>query len=198
MTDPSKERLSGRPYVAMRNPELRRDNIRIRAVEPQDIEDIRLWRNSQMAVLRQSGQISRDAQVKYFNTHVWPEKNNAKPRQILVAIEKADILIGYGGLVYIDWIARKAEISFLLDSEIERQSDKYSRFFFTFLKLIQVLAFEDLRLNRLFTETFSNRIRHIDTLEAAGMKHEGTLREHVIVGGQKRDSLVHAIISSDR
>jgi carbamoyl-phosphate synthase large subunit len=189
------ERDSG--YRAMPRPRLGDDALSLRAIHERDIEAVRLWRNAQMDVLRQSEPISPDAQVRYFAEKVWPEKALREPMQILLAIECKGVLIGYGGLVHISWPYRRAEISFLLKPKLEQDDFSLVPIFTRYLLLIQELAFQDLGLHRLTTETYEHRTNHIKAMEAAGHRHEGTLREHVLIDGQPTDALVHGILASD-
>ena len=68
--------------------------ITLRVLQKEDIENIRLWRNAQMDVLRQACAISSEEQVDYFEQHVWPEKISSQPRQILLGIALSNKLIG--------------------------------------------------------------------------------------------------------
>lgn len=172
-------------------------DLLIRAVKPDDIEFIRQWRNAQMDVLRQSTLITPDAQQRYFEQFIWPDKLLPEPRQILLAIEYRGQLIGYGGLVHISWSYRRAEISFLLKPSFENDTSVLRDLFYRYLALVQELAFEDLNLNRLTTETYENRVNHIEVLEASGHRLEGVLRDHVIVKGKLTSALVHAILAHE-
>jgi carbamoyl-phosphate synthase large subunit len=181
----------------MRQPRLYDGDLMLRSVEPRDIEAIRQWRNTQMDVLRQNSVITFLEQKKYFDENIWPEKASNKPKQILLGIEKDGELIGYGGLVHISWDFRRAEISFLLKPSLEKDRENLQDIFSRYLFMIQELAFEDLQLHKLTTETYGQRIVHIQILEATGFKIEGRLREHVIVGGEFKDSLVHSVLSNE-
>ncbi|WP_416738934.1 GNAT family N-acetyltransferase [Pseudomonas sp. NFX71] len=99
-------------YRVMPTPTLSDGVLEVRAVQPADIEAIRQWRNAQMDVLRQTAPISPDQQAHYFAEHVWPQTESLEPTQVLVALERAGVLIGYGGLVHISWVNRRAEVSF--------------------------------------------------------------------------------------
>ncbi|WP_246116716.1 GNAT family N-acetyltransferase [Denitrobaculum tricleocarpae] len=167
------------------------------AIQPEHIELVRQWRNAQMDELRQSHPITPEEQEKFFKENVWPDKAVDKPAQILLAIKEGRRLIGYGGLVYINWEHRRAEVSFLLSEEVEALPDQRSQVFLDFLNSIKALSFVDLGLNRLTTETFAHRTRHIETLETAGFKREGTLREHIVMNGKYANSILHAVIASD-
>ncbi|MEO1312601.1 MAG: GNAT family N-acetyltransferase [Pseudomonadota bacterium] len=198
MSDAAKDPRPDAPYRVMPNAHLRRGALCVSALQPRHIEAVRIWRNAQMDVLRQAHPITAAAQRAYFETHVWPEKPRDTPRQILLAIAREGTLIGYGGLVHIDWPSRRAEVSFLLKPELERIPSTVTSVFLDFLKIVQDLAFVELALNRLTTETFAHRREHINTLEAAGFRHEGTMREHVLVNGKTSDSLLHGMLASDR
>ena len=168
--------------------------LALRAIEPKDIESIRQWRNAQMDVLRQTAPITPEAQREYFAKHIWPQKALVHPTQILFALEREGSLIGYGGLVHISWPNRRGEISFLLSPELEAAPETRADLFLRYLRLVQKIAFADLRLGRLVTETFEHRKAHIATLEAAGMRPEGRLRHHVLVNGEPTDSLMHGML----
>ncbi|GID07532.1 GNAT family N-acetyltransferase [Pseudomonas sp. 008] len=184
-------------YLVMPNPYLSDGVLDIRAVQPTDIHAIRQWRNAQMDVLRQTALISPEEQERYFAEHVWSQIASSEPSQILLAIESAGVLIGYGGLVHISWPNRRAEVSFLLTPDLEKKSEELIAFFSRFLDLMKQLAFEDLGLRRLCTETFAHRTRHIATLEASGFRCEGRLREHVLIGGKPMDSFTHGALACE-
>ena len=184
-------------YRVMPRASLEDGILSFRAVNSKDIESIRQWRNAQMDVLRQGVLITSEAQKCYFAEYVWPDKSRLQPSQILLAIERHGELIGYGGLVHISWEDQRAEISFLLAPFIESNSQFRAEIFSIFLKHIQVLAFEDLKLSRLWTETFAHRADHLRVLEAAGFRFEGRLRGHVIICGRPIDSLLHGLLANE-
>lgn len=168
----------------------------IEAIQPAHIEPIRQWRNAQIDVLRQSSIISPEQQRAYYEQHIWPDQKNMQPRNILVAIHQGDDFIGYGGLVHIAWEHRRAELSFLLDTTLTSDINFLIRTFGTFLELMKVLAFEDLGLQRLSTETYAMRKHHIDVLEESGFRREGVLKQHVIIDGEPVDSILHGCLAS--
>ncbi len=184
-------------YKIMPSPQLCGDGITLRAVEPNDIEFIRRWRNAQMDVLRQVVPISIEEQKEYFAKHVWPEKESSTPKQILLAILREGVFIGYGGLVHICWDSRRAELSFLLDPLIESEPETRGSVFLAFLVLSQRIAFKDLHLSRLWTETYSTRTAHLHTLEIGGFKEEGRLRAHSIIENRPVDSIIHGLLASE-
>lgn len=155
---------------------------------------IRIWRNAQMDVLRQSSPITEEQQVEYFDKFVWPLKKENEPKQVLLAIERDGLLIGYGGLVNISWPDKRAEVSFLLDSDLEGIEAEKTSVFLAFLELMATAVGQELGLKKLWTETYAFRKSHINTLEKAGFVQEGRLREHVVVDGVRVDSVVHGML----
>jgi RimJ/RimL family protein N-acetyltransferase len=108
--------------------------------------------------------------------------------------------VGYGGLTHIDWLHRRAEISFLVDPERAADRERYEADFSAFLDFLERWAFTDLGLNRLYTETYAFREHHIRILESRGLEPEGHLRQHILdpVGdGGFVDSIIHGI-TADR
>ena len=185
------------PYACMPRARVSHDSFSLQAVQPGDIEAIRRWRNAQLDVLRQSAPISPEQQVRYFEERIWPAKSEPRPDTILVAFREGSRLVGYGGLVYVSWEHRRAEVSFLLDDRLAARPDEYSRLFGRYLRLLKEMAFEDLGLERLFTETYAFRNAHMAVLESEGFRPEGNMRGHVVVDGVRVDSLLHGCLRSD-
>jgi RimJ/RimL family protein N-acetyltransferase len=167
---------------------------RLVAIRQEDIESIRIWRNAQIEVLRQNTPISTGQQQAYFHEQIFPTFTHRQPKQILFSYLLENELIGYGGLTHIDWEVQRAEISFLANPRRVKDPSLYQSDFSHFLKLISKVAFEDLHLHRLFTETFAFRKAHMKILEQAGFQKEGILREHVYKNGQWFDSVMHGLL----
>ena len=181
-------------YACLPRPCIAHQNYALRTIAPADIELIRQWRNAQMDVLRQQREISPVEQVVYYERQIWPALSDPQPHNLLMAYLQDDRLIGYGGLVHIAWEHRRAEVTFLLDTARTHNLAGYRNDLLIFLQLMKTLAFDDLKFQRLFTETFAIRPHHISVLEAADFRHEGTLRQHVIIDGRLVDSLIHGCL----
>ena len=166
------------------------NSISIGAVMKSDIEQIRLWRNSQMPVLRQSTPITQAQQLKYWEKKVWPEYSKPKPSQLLVSIRDArtSVLKGYGGITNIDWYQIRGEVSFLVDPQLEELKNIRSELFANFLVAVTRLAFEVLDLGLLFTETYTFRKDHIDDLERFGFR---VARAHEVGASNSDWSIFH-------
>lgn len=176
-----------------------RDGYRFVALRQADIAPLREFRNAQIDVLRQAEPISPEQQRRWFEQTVVPEQSAARPRQLLVSmLAGEERFIGYGGLTNIDWEARRAEVSFLVDPARAADPDLYARDMAAFLGFLAGWAFGELGLNRLHAETYTFREHHISLLEQAGFTREGRLREHVAAADGPGDSLVHGLLAADR
>lgn len=181
-------------YIALKNNEWMLDNYTVLPLREQDIYDIMHWRNSQVDVLRQEKKLTRTDQEAYFQKIVQPGFAQASPGMMLFSFLQNDSCIGYGGLTNMSWTHKRAELSFLLDTERVSNDAVYKKDFSAFITLMKSILFTDLQFNRLFTETFDIRPLHISILEENGFVLEGRMRQHVLIDGIKTDSLIHGFI----
>jgi RimJ/RimL family protein N-acetyltransferase len=181
-------------WKCLRCQRFEQDGYAIVPLRPEHIEPIRRWRNAQLDVLRQAAPISPAQQEAYFAQNIWPSMERESPSNILMGLLLGHRLIGYGGVVHVSWADRRAEMSFLMDDARAQRPDVYARDFSTFIGLVRRMAFDDLDLHRVFTETYAIRHHHIGVLEAAGFQREGVLRDHVRIGGAFVDSIMHGMV----
>ncbi len=160
----------------------------------EDILKIRDWRNEQMNILRQSQPLTEERQLKYYQEAILPTFTQAFPSQVLFSYLLNGQCIGYGGLTNIHWEHRRAELSFLLATDRTTDLEPYKQEFRIYLKLLKQAAFGDLKLNRLFSETFDLRPYIIEVLEQSGFRPEGRMRQHNFIDGQYVDSLLHGCL----
>src|SRR5688500_4916477 len=99
-------------YKVLEKQRSRYSNYTMVTIRYEDIFLIKEWRNEQLDVLRQKQPLTDEQQKLYFQTVVSKLFAEENPRQILVSYLKDEILIGYGGLVHIDWEDKRAEVSF--------------------------------------------------------------------------------------
>jgi len=159
-----------------------------------DIFLVKKWRNAQMDILRQNIKLTDKDQREYYEHTFLPSCSSSSSAIILFSFLFENKCIGCGGLTNIDWYSRRAEMSFLVD--VKRVADKrlYRKDIAAFIALIKRAAFDDLGLNRIFTETFDLRNFHILMLEENGFVLEGRMKEHVFVNGKYVDSLIHGLL----
>ena len=165
--------------------------IALRPVARGDREAIRVWRNDQIAVLRQKAPISAAEQTAYFDRVVLPDFTAERPRNLLFAIEEAGRMIGYGGLVHIAWEDRRAEVSFLLDTALADTPAETDIYLPAFHAAIKQIAFEDLKFVKLTLETYDFRRAFLRAYPSLGYRAAGRWTAHVHHDGRFWDAHLH-------
>ena len=175
----------------------RDSDYNISSIHMEDAESIRLWRNDQMDALRQCKKISEIEQREYFEKNVVSEFNSKAPKQVLFRFCMQNSLIGYGGLVHLNWENKRGEVSFLLETSRTSNVSKYCDEFAIFLSLLKFVAFEHLHLHKLSTEAYAHRIHHVDTIEKTGFTRDGILRDQTSIGGKWVDAIIASCLSEE-
>lgn len=164
------------------------------AIVPLRYEDrflIMKWRNEQIYHLRQSQPLTKDDQQQYFDNVVSKLYDNPNPDQMLFSYLEKGVCIGYGGLVHINWVDRNAEISFIMDTKLE--AEHFAEHWSNYLTMLKVVAFDDLKLHKIYTYAFDLRPHLYMMLEANGYKREATLKEHCLFNGEYKDVILHSL-----
>lgn len=181
---------NSRLYKSLSRQRINKSEYSLVPIRYEDRLDIMHWRNEQIYHLRQNKLLTENDQDKYFRDVVDGLFDQEQPGQILFSLLKDDICIGYGGLVHINWIDRHAEISFIMQTSLEK--DCFSDLWTIFLGMIEEVAFNDLRLHKIFTYAYDLRPHLYPVLEAAGYVEEAKLKEHYLFEGIYRNVLIHA------
>lgn len=154
-----------------------------------DQREIMKWRNDQMYHLRQNSKLTEEDQDYYFHKVVHPLFSKEKPTQLLFSYLKNEELIGYGGLVHINWIERKAEVSFIMETSLEE--NEFDLHWSTYLYLLKKIAFEELKLKSLHTYAYDLRPFLYPTLEKNNFKVKEHLKDEIEIDGKKTDVFIH-------
>ncbi|MBS1627772.1 MAG: GNAT family N-acetyltransferase [Bacteroidetes bacterium] len=158
----------------------------------EDRLDIMKWRNEQIYHLRQTKPLTKEDQDNYFKNVVAKLFEQDHPDQILFSYLENGKCIGYGGLVHINWIDKNAEISFIINTELEKtEFDKHWRIY---LELLEKVAFEELKLHKIYVYAFDLRPHLYRAIEAKDYKKEARLKEHCFYNGKYIDVLIHSKI----
>jgi len=165
-------------------------------IRMEDRYAIMQWRNEQLYHLRQNNPLTVSDQDNYFENVVAHLFDQDKPNQILFSYLKNDQCIGYGGLVHINWIDKNAEISFIMDTALEKEY--FSFHWQTYLGLIEKVAFDELHLHKIYTYAFDLRPHLYDSIEKVGFKKEAVLKEHCSFNDNFIDVLIHSKISNQK
>jgi RimJ/RimL family protein N-acetyltransferase len=158
----------------------------------EDRLDIMKWRNEQLFHLRQTEVLTEKSQDNYFKKAVASLFEQQNPNQVLFSYFKNEIFIGYGGLVHINWIDKNAEISFVLNTELEKEQFEYH--WLNYLKLIDQLAFEELQFHKVFVYAFDLRPHLYQAIEKGGFTKEAVLKEHCFYDNKFIDVVIHSKI----
>jgi len=170
-------------------------NFSIVPIRFEDRMDILKWRNEQIYHLRQAQILTIEMQDHYYDNTISKLFAQEQPDQILFSFMKDNVLVGYGGLVHINWIDKNAEISFIMKTELEK--DSFDFFWMNYLFLLQKVAFDDLQFHKIFTYAFDLRPHLYKTLEKAGFNEETRLKEHCLFDGKFIDVVIHSKINND-
>jgi len=184
-------------YIQLSNTKFTVGDYSIVSLRQEDLLKIKKWRNEQISVLRQSTILSDEDQINYYENFIKPSYTDKKTKIILFSFLLDGECIGYGGLTNIHWEDKRTELSFLVSTDRTKDAKLYESDFKNFIELIKIVAFDDLQLNRIFTETYDLRDLHISILEKCGFQLEGRMRQHVRIDNNYVDSLLHGIIKQD-
>lgn len=162
-------------------------------IRMEDRYPIMRWRNEQIYHLRQQKPLSEEDQNRYFENVVSKLFDQDQPNQILFSFLENERCIGYGGLVHMNWVDAHAEISFIMDTELEK--DRFQEIWVAYLELLESIAFDDLRFHKIFTYAFDLRPHLYEALSKAGFIQEARLKEHCFFEGKFIDVLYHSKIN---
>jgi RimJ/RimL family protein N-acetyltransferase len=162
-------------------------------IRSNDRYDIMKWRNEQVYHLRQTAPLTIENQDIYFQNVVAQLFDQQQPNQILFSFLVDDVLVGYGGLVHINWLDRNAEISFLMNTSIE--NEYFEEYWKVYLSLIELVAFKVLRFHKIYTYAFDIRPHLYPVLLSSGFLEDARLKEHYFFNNKLWDILIHSKIN---
>lgn len=177
-------------YRALTKNEFVIDNYKLVPIRYEDRMLIMKWRNEQIYHLRQTKPLTEADQENYFNNIVSRLFEQEKPEQILFSYLENDVCIGYGGLVHINWIDKNAEISFIINTELERNF--FKKHWSIYLDLLEQVTFNELKLHKLYTYAFDLRPHLYEVTETKGYEKEAVLKEHCFFNGEYKNVIIHS------
>ena len=99
-------------------------------------------------------------------------------------------MIGYGGLVHINWLDKNAEISFIMNTELEEKEFAWN--WAKYLDLIEGVAFRELDLAKLYVYAFDLRPHLYNALSNNKYFLDARLKNHCIIDGKFRDVVIYS------
>jgi len=163
-------------------------------IRMEDSFAIMQWRNEQIYHLRQAKLLTETDQNNYFDNVIAKLFEQEQPEQILFSYLEDGKCIGYGGLVHINWIDKNAEISFIIDTRLEK--DFFHKYWGIYLDLIEQVAFAELNLHKIYTYAFDLRPHLYKALEEKKYQKEAVLKEHCYFNGEFKDVIIHSKINN--
>lgn len=177
-------------YKILKNQKFKFEDFEISPIRFEHRYQIMDWRNEQIIYLRQNNKLTKEEQDNYFKKIILKQFKLQRPSQILFSFYNQNKLIGYGGLVHINWIHKNAEISFLLKTELNKKNT-YHESFKTFLFLIEKVA-KSINLDKIFTYGYDiSQYRFYPLIELNFLK-EATLKKHKKINGKLIDILIYS------
>lgn len=186
-----------RTYKCLSRQEFTDGRNKLIPIREEDRYDIMNWRNEQIDILRQKQPLNREKQDAYFKNFVTPLFNNEKPDQLLFSFLEDDILIGYGGLVHIDWESRNAEVSFITKTNRNLVTEQFIQDWKNYLKLLKTLIRLDLFFNKIYTYAYDIRPHLYEALTQSFFKEEARLKNHISINGGFYDVVIHSYFFND-
>ncbi len=166
--------------------------IALRALEKEDLETLRNWRNSKH--IRKS---TREYKLlNMINQKNWFESihsNNPQSDIMFGVLNQRKKLIGVTGLTYIDWKNRQSEISIYLSYENwqKRKEAKET------LQLVMDYGFGELNLHRLWVEIYSTMPENVMLFKNMKFIKEGQLRQKLWRNGKWWDSFIYSKLAKE-
>jgi len=159
----------------------------------EDRYDIMKWRNEQIYHLRQAKPLTQEDQDTYFENVVAKLFDQEKPNQILFSFLEDGVCIGYGGLVHINWIDKNAEVSFVMNTQLEE--NQFIELWVEYLMILKQISFKILDFRKIYTYAFDLRPTLYKALAISGFKEEGRLINHINFNQTYIDVLIYSLIN---
>jgi hypothetical protein len=175
-------------YRCLNTQEFVKGRYKIVPIRLNDRFTIMKWRNEQLYHLRQKHPLTVEDQENYFSNVVSKIFDEDQPNQILFSFLENDRCIGYGGLVHINWTEKNAEISFIMNTKLEKEN--FEKIWLIYLDLIEQVAFKDLKFNKIYTYAFELRTNLFKILEISGFKLDNCLE--IIHNSEEVKVVIHS------
>ncbi len=170
--------------------EIRYGKIKLRALEPEDMEALRATINDpdmERMVVGWSFPISRQQQLDWYG-RIMGNNNNQR-----FAVEYQGNFVGVSTLTDIDWKNRSAFHGVKLTAD----TPKGKGIGFDAVAAVMKYAFEDLQLNRLYGGILEYNIPSQKLYKKCGWKIEGRYRQCVFKDNAYHDELAVAILRDE-
>ena len=177
-------------YIVLKKQVFKEGSFSIVPIRFEDRLAIMKWRNEQLYHLRQQKPLTTEDQDNYFTKVVSKLFDQDQPSQILFSFLEKGVCLGYGGLVHINWTDKNAEISFVMNTALE--TDRFQEIWAAYLQLLEKVAFDDLKLHKIYTYAFDLRPHLYEVLKSCNFIEEERLKEHCFFDNKFIDVVIHS------
>lgn len=171
------------------------DYIGLRAVERQDLELLRDWRNIEefRKNFREVRELSLTDQEKWFDSLQQSKHFNY---MFSIVNLKNNELIGAAGLLYINWVIRSADFSFYIGKDQIYTDD--SKISLESAKLLIDYGFNNLNLNKIWMELYEFDHKKLEFFrQNFNFKQDGLLRDNCFEGGRYWNSHIISLLKEE-
>ncbi len=186
-----------RTYKCLGREEFTEGDYKLVAIREEDKYAIMQWRNEQLDILRQKELLTKEKQESYFRNVVDKLFEREKPEQLLFSFLENDRLIGYGGLVHIDWESGNGEISFITATERNKNPDQFKNDWKHYLEILKKVADRHLGFAKVYTYAYDIRPHLYEVLTESGFSEEARLKNHIRIHGKLHDVLIHSFLFNE-
>jgi RimJ/RimL family protein N-acetyltransferase len=179
-------------YKCLSEREFAFEKFKLIPIRFEDRHPIREWRNQQIAVLRQKEPLTTEKQNAYFEQVVAKLFEEEWPPQLLFSFLEDGKLVGYGGLVHIDWESKNAEVSFLTRTDRAVDAEQFVADWIIFLKILKKIASQELNLVKIYTYAYDVRPHLYKALTNSAFAEEARLKHHIAIAENFVDVLIHS------
>jgi RimJ/RimL family protein N-acetyltransferase len=171
------------------------ENIRLRAIEREDIPRFVRWLNDPEVIefLLMNSPLSRAVEEQWFNKQVSTPAHESQVFAIEILINDEWVHIGNAGLHSIEPVHLAAEFGIFI-GEKSFWNKGYGR---EAARLTLKHGFDNLNLNRIYLYVYKNNPRGIKAYESVGFVKEGEMREAVYKNGRYLNVLLMSILHSE-
>lgn len=169
------------------------DKIFLRALQLTDVQGMLEWMNDNdinRFFRFDADRMTKEKAVQFVNDSI---RNMEEKSSYNFAItDDKNQYLGTISLKDIDWDAKAAEYAISL-----RKSAQGKGIAIEATKKLFKIAFEELKLNRIFLNVLSENKRAIHMYEKCGFVYEGEFRQHILMKGELRDLKWYSILKTE-
>lgn len=173
---------------------LRGKKIGLRAIEEEELKILLDWRNNPeyRQYFREYRELNMVQQKEWFFSKAI--KDNSTLMFSIIEL-KTNKIVGVCGLCYINWVNGSADLSLYIgENNCYIDDDGFAE---ESCKLLFKYAFNELRLNRIWTEIYIIDKKKIELYKKLKMNIDGTLRESYFYNGEFIDSYIFSILKDE-